>query len=64
MAYYGVNNVSHQNIQIIQNIMSLMGNYESGQTFLNEINTRNPGQKYMSGAYFIKVQKLLRIQVK
>ena len=51
-------------IKIIQNIMTLMGNYESGQTLLNEINIRNPGHKYMSGAYFIKVQKLLRIQVK
>ena len=54
MANYAVNNVSHQNIQIIQNIMSLMGNYESGQTFVNEINIRNPGQKCMSGAYFYK----------
>ena len=54
VAYYGINNVSHQNIQIIQNIISLMGNYESGQTFVNEINIRKPGQKCMSGAYFYK----------
>ena len=54
VAYYGINNLFHHNIQMIQNIMSFMGNLESGKTFMDEINIRKPGEKCMSGAYFYK----------
>ena len=52
VAYYGINNISNNNL--IQNIMSLMGNLESGKTFVNVNNSRNPGQKCKSGAYFYR----------
>ena len=54
VAYYGINNISHQNIQMIQNIISFMGNLESGKTFMNEVNLRNKNEKCMTGAYFYK----------
>ena len=54
VAYYGINNLIHHKMQIVQNIMSLMGNLESGNTFIEENNLRNPGNKCMSGAYFYK----------
>ena len=54
VAYYGINNLNLNNIQMMRNIMSLMGNLESGKTFVEDINLRNPGQKCMSGAYFYK----------
>ena len=54
VAYYGINNLNLHNIQMMENIMSLMGNLESGNTFVEDVNLRNPGQKCMSGAYFYK----------
>ena len=54
VAYYGVNNLFHHNIQMIQNIVSFMGNLESGKTFMDEVNIRKPGEKCMAGAYFYK----------
>ena len=48
VAYYGINNLN------LHNILSLMGNLESGNTFVEDVNLRNPGQKCMSGAYFYK----------
>jgi hypothetical protein len=52
VAYYGVNNLFHHNIQMIQNIISFMGNLESGKTFMDQVNLRKPGEKCMTGAYF------------
>jgi len=54
VAYYGVNNLFHNNMQMIQNIISFMGNLESGKTFMNEVNIRKPTEKCMAGAYFYK----------
>ena len=54
VAYYGVNNLFHSNMQMIQNIISFMGNLESGKTFMNEVNIRKPTEKCMAGAYFYK----------
>ena len=54
VAYYGINNLINYNLNIIQNFMSLMGNYESGKTFINVNNIRSPGQKCKTGAYFYK----------
>ena len=54
VAYYGVNNLFHNNIEMIQNIISFMGNLESGKTFMNEVNIRKPTEKCMAGAYFYK----------
>ena len=54
VAYYGVNNLFHHNIQMIQNIISFMGNLESGKTFMDQVNIRKPTEKCMSGAYFYK----------
>ena len=54
VAYYGVNNLFHKNMQMIQNIISFMGNLESGKTFMDQINIRKPGEKCMEGAYFYK----------
>ena len=39
---------------MIQKIMSLMGNSESGKTFLDVNNLRNPGQICSKGSYFYK----------
>ena len=54
VAYYGVNNLFHHNMQMLQNIVSFMGNLESGKTFMDEVNIRKPGEKCMAGAYFYK----------
>ena len=54
VAYYGINNIAHNNLNMIQNIMSLMGNLESGRTFMNVNNSRRPGQKCETGAYFYR----------
>ena len=35
-------------------VISLMGNYESGKTFINVNNIKKPGQKCKTGAYFFK----------
>ena len=54
VAYYGINNITHNNLNMIQNIMSLMGNLESGKTFVNVNNSRKSGEKCKSGAYFYR----------
>jgi hypothetical protein len=54
VAYYGINNIANNNLNMIQNIMGLMGNLESGKTFVNVNDSRNPGEKCKTGAYFYK----------
>jgi hypothetical protein len=54
VAYYGINNLFIKNMNIIQNLFSLMGNLESGRTFIDSNNIRRPGQKCKIGAYFYK----------
>ena len=54
VAYYGINNLINHNLNIFQDLISLMGNYESGKTFINVNNIRSPGQKCKTGAYFYK----------
>ena len=54
VAYFGINNLVNKNLNMMENIMSLMGNAETGKTFINVKNARNPGQKCKSGAYFYK----------
>ena len=54
VAYYGVNNLFHNNMQMIQNIISFMGNLETGKTFMDQVNIRKPTEKCMAGAYFYK----------
>ena len=54
VAYFGINNLINKNINMMENIISLMGNFETGKTFVNVENTRNPGHKCKSGAYFYK----------
>jgi hypothetical protein len=54
VAYYGINNLVNKNINLMGSILSLMGNLETGQTFVNVKNARNPGQNCKSGAYFYK----------
>ena len=54
VAYYGINNLFNQNFNKVQNLICLMGNEESGRTFLDVNNIRNPGQKCKIGAYFYK----------
>ena len=54
VAYYGLNNISNYKYQMVQNYLSLMGNLESGKTFINVNNIRSPGQKCKTGAYFYK----------
>ena len=54
VAYYGINNLFNNNMNIIQNLFSLMGNLESGRTFIDSNNIRNPGHKCQVGAYFYK----------
>ena len=54
VAYFGINNLINKNINMMENIMSLMGNFETGKTFINVQNVRKPGHKCKSGAYFYK----------
>ena len=54
VAYYGINNIFNNNFNHAQNLKGLMGNLESGKTFINVNNIRNPGQKCNVGAYFYK----------
>ena len=54
VAYYGINNLFNQNMNNIQSLLSLMGNQETGRTFININNLRNPGQTCQTGAYFYK----------
>ena len=58
VAYYGINNLFKQNINTAQNILSLMGNQETGRTFIYSKNIRNPGQVCNEGAYFYKNPKI------
>ena len=58
VAYYGINNLLNQNFSTVQNIISLMGNQETGKTFINSKNLRNPGQVCNEGAYFYKNPKI------
>ena len=51
VAYYGINNILNCNIQ---NLTGLAGNYESGKTFMDIKNIRNPVQKCHKGVYFFK----------
>ena len=51
VAYYGINNLFQHNLSLFHN---LMGNYESGRTFMEVQNTRRPGQKCKTGGYFFK----------
>jgi hypothetical protein len=53
VAYYGINNL-FQNLNMVQNIMNLMGNFESGRTFIDVNDIRSPGQKCNIGGYFYK----------
>jgi len=54
VAYFGINNLINKNINIMENIMSIMGNFETGKTYIDVKNVRKPGQKCKSGAYFYK----------
>ena len=54
VAYYGINNLFNNNMNMIQNLIGLMGNQESGRTFINANNNRNPGEKCKTGAYFYR----------
>ena len=54
VAYYGINNLFNQNKNMVHNLLSLMGNQESGRTFINVNNARNPEQKCKTGAYFYR----------
>ena len=54
VAYYGINNLVNKNMKIMENIISLMGNEETGKTYVNVNNLRKPGNKCKSGAYFYK----------
>ena len=54
VAYYGINNLVNKNMNLMGSLMSLMGNLETGNTFINVKNSRKPGQNCKSGAYFYK----------
>ena len=54
VAYYGINHVFNHNLKMFQNLVNLMGNYESGKTYIGVKNVRKPGQKCKAGAYFYK----------
>ena len=57
VAYYGINNLVNKNMNMMNNIMSLMGNLETGQTFVGVKNIRKQGQSCKAGAYFYKNPK-------
>ena len=54
VAYYGINNLMKDSSHKVN---SLMGNSQTGKTFLKAKNIRNPGQTCKSGAYFYKNPK-------
>ena len=54
VAYYGINHVFNHNMKMFQNLVNIMGNYESGKTYIGVKNVRKPGQKCKAGAYFYK----------
>ena len=55
VAYYGINNLKPSNS--IHRMNSLMGNSQTGKTFVKVKNLRKPGQNCKSGAYFYKNPK-------
>ena len=57
VAYYGINNLVNKNMSMMNNIMSLMGNLETGQTFVGVKNIRKQGHSCKAGAYFYKNPK-------
>ena len=57
VAYYGINNLVNKNMNMMNNIMSLMGNLETGQTFVGVKNIRKQGHSCKAGAYFYKNPK-------
>ena len=54
VAYFGINNLINKNINMMESIMSIMGNFETGKTYIDVKNVRKPGHKCKSGAYFYK----------
>ena len=54
VAYYGINHIFNHNLKMFQNLVNLVGNYESGKTYIGVKNVRKPGQKCKAGAYFYK----------
>ena len=54
VAYFGINNLINKNINMMESIMSIMGNFETGKTYIDVKNIRKPGHKCKSGAYFYK----------
>ena len=54
VAYYGINNLVNKNIKLMENIIGLIGNAETGKTFISVKNSRSPGQNCKYGAYFYK----------
>ena len=52
VAYYGINNLINNSSK--NNIKSLMGNNQTGKTFVTIKNIRKPGSNCKSGAYFFK----------
>ena len=52
VAYYGINNLINNSSK--NNIKSLMGNNQTGKTFVKIKNIRKPGSNCKSGAYFFK----------
>jgi len=54
VAYYGINNLNNN---AISNVKSLMGNNQTGKTFVKVKNIRKPGSNCKSGAYFFKNPK-------
>ena len=58
VAYYGINNINNTIINSSQNtVKSLMGNSQTGKTFIKSKNIRKPGTNCKSGAYFFKNPK-------
>ena len=54
VAYYGINNIFYNIYNIEHNSVCLMANLETGKTFRNVNNIRNPGLKCDDGIYFYK----------
>ena len=52
VAYYGINNLINNTPS--KNVKSLMGNSQTGKTFIQMKNIRKPGSNCKSGAYFFK----------
>ena len=54
VAYYGINNLNQNSTSTVK---SLMGNNQTGKTFVKVKNIRKPGSNCKSGAYFFKNPK-------